>query len=123
MNPMNPQFLADWLAGLSLPERTRVLDSIMYDLTICTRDFQLPSAASEDKSSVIQKLIGFNELYHQLSAQIGHYLDGEEKNVYPVDVFSRILFEKATYYQILPSLVSSITHAKTGQWAGGGKVG
>lgn len=119
---MNSQFLTDWLASLPLSERTRALDFIMYDLTICARDFLRPEAGSEDKARVIQKLLGFNELYHQLSQQIGHYLDGEEEKVYPVDVFSQILFDKATHYEILSSLTSSITHAKTSRWSGNGKV-
>ena len=115
---MISQFLTEWLSGLPLPERTRALDSIMYDLTICARDFQGPSAGSEDKSSVLKKLLGLNELYHQLSQQIGHYLDGEEKKVYPVDVFSQIRFDKATECDIVSLLKSSITHAKTGRWSG-----
>lgn len=119
---MNSQFLTEWLASLPLPQKTRALDFIMYDLTICARDFLRPEAGSEEKSGVIQKLVGFNELYHQLSQQIGHYLDGEEDKVYPIDVFSQILFDKATHYGILPSLTSSITHAKTGRWPANGKV-
>jgi hypothetical protein len=118
INPkMNSQFLSEWLSNLSLAERTRALDSILFDLTICVRDLLLPSVSSEEKSSIIEKLIGFNELCHQLSAQIGHYLDGEETKVYPVDVFSQILFDKASHYRIISSLTSSITHTKTGQWS------
>lgn len=113
---MNSQFLTEWLASLPLAQKAQALDSIMYDLTVCARDFLRPEAASEDKSRVIQKLLGFNELYHQLSQQIGHYLDGEEENVYPVDVFSQILFDKAAQYGIQASLTSSITHARTGRW-------
>src|SRR5262249_40540984 len=113
---MNSQFLAEWLADLPLPERTRALDFIMYDLTICARDLLLPETAA-DKSRVIHRMAGFNELYHQLSQKIGPYLDREEQKAYPIDVFSQILFEKATYYEILPALTSSITHAKTGSWS------
>jgi len=112
---MNPQFLTDWLATLRLPKRARALDLIMYDLTISARD--LLRSDTEDKSRVMQKLLGFNELYHQLSQQIGHYLDGEEIKVYPIEVFSQILFDKAVHYDILPFLVSSIMHARTGSWS------
>jgi hypothetical protein len=120
---MNSQFLTEWLASLPLPERTRALLFIMYDLTICTRDFLRPEAGSEDKSRIIQKLLGFNELYHQLTQQIGHYLDGDKEKVYPVDVFSQILFDKATHHEVLQSLTSSITHAKTGRWSASGNEG
>ena len=94
----------------------------MYDLTICVRDFLRPESGSEDKSRIVQKLLGFNELFHQLSQQIGHYLDGEEEKVYPVNVFSQILFDKATHYEIIPALISSITHAKSGSWLRNGKI-
>jgi hypothetical protein len=65
---------------------------------------------------VIKRLIGLSELQHQLSAQIGHYLDGEEIKVYPIDVFVEILFEKATHHQILPFLRGAINRIKTGSW-------
>jgi len=61
-------------------------------------------------------LIGLSELQHQLSAQIGHYMDGEEVKVYPVNVFAQILFEKATHYQILPYLKGSAKQIRTGSW-------
>jgi len=61
---------------------------------------------------VIKMLIGLSELQHQLSQQIGHYLDGEEIKVYPIDVFAQILFEKATQYQILPFLTGAINRMK-----------
>ena len=54
------------------------------------------------------RLIGLSELQHHLSSQIGHYTDGEEIKVYPIDVFAQILFEKATHYQILPFLKGTI---------------
>jgi hypothetical protein len=66
----------------------------------------------------VKRLIGLSELQHQLSAQIGHYLDGEEVKVYPVDVFAEILFEKATAYQVLPFLSGAINRVKTGSWDG-----
>jgi hypothetical protein len=50
----------------------------------------------------VGRLIGLSELQHRLSAQIGHYMDGEKVKVYAIDVFAKILFEKATYYQVLP---------------------
>jgi len=121
-NPMveelNPQMVGEWLAGMSLPERARTLNSIAHCLTICTREFEAATEPFKDPSIVIKKLIGLSELQHQLSAQIGHYMDGEEIKVYPIDVFAKILFEKATTYQILPFLRAAINRIKTRRWDG-----
>ena len=102
VDELNPQMVSEWLAGMSLPERARTLNSIAHCLTICTREFEAATEPFKDPSIVIKKLIGLSELQHQLSAQIGHYMDGEEIKAYPIDVFAKILFEEATYYQILP---------------------
>jgi hypothetical protein len=99
---MNPRILGEWLARMSLPERARTLNRIAYDLTICAREFEAATQPIKDPATVITMLIGLSELQHQLSQQIGHYMDGEEIKVYPIDVFAQILFEKATHYQILP---------------------
>jgi hypothetical protein len=89
-NPMvddlNPQMLSEWLAGMSLPERARILNRIAHDLTICTRQFEAATQPFEHPATVIKMLIGLSELQHQLSAQVGHYMDGEEVKVYPIDV-------------------------------------
>jgi hypothetical protein len=113
IDELNPQILSDWLAGMSLPERARILNRIAHDLTICTREFEAATQPFEHPSIVIKMLIGLSELQHQLSAQIGHYMDGEEVKVYPIDVFAKILFEKATHYQILPFLRGTISRIKT----------
>jgi hypothetical protein len=113
---MNPQILSEWLAGLSLQQRARTLNRIAHNLTICTREFEAPLKPFKDTAIVIKRLIGLSELQHQLSAQIGHYMDGEEIKVYPADVFAKILFEKAAYYDVLPFLKGSINQAKTGSW-------
>jgi hypothetical protein len=112
---LNPQILGEWLAGMSLPERARILNRIAHDLTICTREFEAEAATqpSQDPAIVIKRLIGLSELQHQLSAQIGHYMDGEEIKVYPIDVFAQILFEKATHYQVLPFLRRTVNRIKT----------
>jgi hypothetical protein len=109
---LNPQLLGEWLVGMSLPERARTLNSIAHCLTICTREFEAATEPFKDPSIVIKKLIGLSELQHQLSAQIGHYMDGEEVKVYPIAVFAQILFEKATHYQILPFLKWAISRTK-----------
>jgi len=115
---LDPQTLGEWLAGMSLPERARTLNSIAHCLTICTREFEAATEPFKDPSMVIKKLIGLSELQHQLSAHIGHYMDGEDVRVYPIDVFAKILFEKATTYQILPFLRGAINRIKTGRWDG-----
>jgi hypothetical protein len=110
---LNPQVLSEWLAGMSLPARARTLNRIAHSLTICTRDFKVAPQPFKDPATVIKMLIGINELQHQLSAQTGHYMDGEEIKVYPIDVFAKILFEKANFYQILPFLMGAINLVKT----------
>ena len=109
---INPQMLREWLAGMSLTERARNLNRISYDLTVCAREFEAATQPFKDPAMVIKMLIGLSELQHQLSQQIGHYLDGEEIKVYPIDVFAQILFEKATQYQILPFLAGAINRMK-----------
>ena len=110
---INPRILGEWLAGMPLPERARNLNRIAYDLTICAREFEAATQPFKDPAIVIKMLIGLSELQHQLSQQIGHYMDGEEVKVYPIDVFARILFEKATHYQILPFLRGAMNRMET----------
>ena len=111
---LNPQILGEWLGGMPLSERARTLNRIAHDLTICSREFEAAPQPFKDSATVIKRLIGLSELQHQLSAQIGHYMDGEEIKVYPIDVFAKILFEKAAYYQILPFLRGAISRIKEG---------
>jgi len=113
IDELNPQILGQWLAGMSLPERARTLNRIAHDLTICTREFEAATEPFKDPAIVIKRLIGLSELQHHLSSQIGHYMDGEEVKVYPIDVFAKILFEKATHYQILRLLKGTISRIKT----------
>ncbi len=112
VDELNPQTLSEWLAGMSLPERARTLNSIAHSLTICTREFEAATEPFKDPALVIKMLIGLSELQHQLSAQIGHYMDGEEVKVYPIDVFAKILFEKATHYRVLPFIRGAISRIK-----------
>src|ERR1700758_5115937 len=100
VDKLNAQILSEWLAGMSLAERARTLNRIAHCLTICTREFEAAAEPFTDPAIVIKRLIGLSELQHQLSAQIGHYMDGEEIKVYPIHVFAKILFEEATMYQI-----------------------
>ena len=113
VDELNPQILSEWLARMALPERARILNRIAYDLTICTREFEAVTEPFKNPALVIKMLIGLSELQHQLSGQIGHYMDGKELKVYPIDIFANILFEKATHYQILPFLMRAISRIKT----------
>lgn len=112
VNEVNPQTLSDWLSGMTLAQRARILNRISYDLTICTREFEAATEPFKDPALVIKMLIGLSELQHQLSQQIGHYMDGEEVKVYPMGVFAKMLFEKATHYQILPCLRGAVSRIK-----------
>jgi hypothetical protein len=85
-NELSPQILSEWLAGMSLRERARTLNRIAHELTVCTRVFEAATQPFKDPAVVIKRLIGLSELQHQLSAQIGHYMDGEEIKVYPIYV-------------------------------------
>jgi hypothetical protein len=114
VDEINPQILGEWLAGMSLPQRARTLNRIAFDLTICAREFEAATQPFKEPAMVIKRLIGLSELQHQLSSQIGHYMDGEQIKVYPIDVFAQILFEKATHYQILPFLRGAINRIKGG---------
>ena len=96
-----------------MPERARAINRIAYNVTICTREFEAARQPFKDPTLVIKMLIGLSELQHQLSQQIGHYMDGEEIKVYPIDVFAQILFEKAAHYQILPCLRGAINYVKS----------
>jgi hypothetical protein len=113
---MNPQILSEWLAAMSLGERARALNRVAHSLTICTRDFGAAPRPFKEPDNVIKRLIGLSALQHQLSAQIGHYMDGEEIKVYAVHVFAQILFEKAAQYQVLAFLTGVINQVKTGLW-------
>ena len=113
IDELNPQILGEWLAKMSLPERARTLNLIAHDLTICTREFEAATQPFKNPAAVIKRLIGLSELQHQLSAQIGHYMDGEEVKVYPIDVFAQILFEKAAHYEVLPFLKGTLNRIKT----------
>ena len=88
VDELNPQILSEWLPGMSLPERARALNRIAHSVTISAREFEAATQPFRDPAIVIKRLIGLSELQHQFSAQIGHYMDGEEIKVYPTDVFA-----------------------------------
>ncbi len=99
----NPRTLGEWLVGMSLPERARNLRRISYDLTVCARrvrgchpTIQTPRHGHKDAKFSSQRFVSIS-----FPNTLGHYTDGEEIKVYPIDVFAQILFEKATQLNIL----------------------
>jgi hypothetical protein len=90
-----------------LPERAKALNIVSYRLTIHAREYD-----SMDQSSLSKKLLGINELQHILLSQTGHYMDGEEDKVYPVDVFSKSLIEIADQHGIANALASAIGYVR-----------
>jgi hypothetical protein len=111
MMTMTTDVLSQWLKGLSLVERAKALNLVSYQLTIYARAYGLPEWQRPDLAAR-DKLLGVNELQHQLLAQTGHYLHGEDSKVYPVEVFSKIIFEKAHNYGLTALLVSAIKHVQ-----------
>jgi hypothetical protein len=108
---MNAETVAQWLNALSLAERAKFLNLVSFRLTIHAREYGLPST---DQSSAAKKLLGINindnELQYKLLSQAGHYLGAEEKKVYPVDVFSRILTETADQHGVAGALAAAIEY-------------
>jgi hypothetical protein len=117
---MNPEALVQWLSPLPLAERARALTLVGSWLTIYARDYGVASVKDIGESSALRKLVGINELHHKLLSQVGTYLNGDEGKAYPVDVFSRILFQVAEQHGISSALTAAIKHAqpKTAPTAG-----
>ena len=107
---MNEEFLTNWLTSLPVARRGRVLNQVAYELTISARRWYVPGAEATTPEGV-NKLLGLNELQHQLLAQAGHYLDNEDSKVYPLDVFSKIVLQMAAHYGIESDLTSAIRRA------------
>jgi len=98
--------LVEWLEPLSLVERAKFLNFVMYELTIRCRD----KLSKDGDSSRFCNAV--NELQHKLSSQVAHYLDNDETTVYPIDVLSAILFEIADHHRTVPMLQGSLQAAK-----------
>jgi hypothetical protein len=109
---LNAQSLGEWLGALSVKERTKVLILLSFRLTIHARGYDLSSMNSEQDENARRKLLGINEMQHNLLAQAGHYLDGSEASAYPTDVLCQILFETADHHGIASVLSSAANFAK-----------
>ncbi len=118
---MNAESLSRVLDGFSLQERARMLNRVAFELTIHARKYyDTRSREANAPVSNVKKLVGINELQHKVLSQAGHYLDGEEEKVYPVDVFSRSLFEVANHYEVSSDLVAAVKYAQTRRAKAGG---
>jgi hypothetical protein len=110
---MNAESFNRLIGPLPLQERARALNHVAFHLTIRTRLYY--GGSSRETEALVpysKQLVGINELQHKLSAQVGHYLDGEEEKVYPLDVFSRILFEVADHYGLTSDLAAAVKYVE-----------
>jgi hypothetical protein len=104
---MNAEQLEEWLTVLPLLERAKTLNLVSFKLNIYAREYGLLSADS-DKEMAMRKLLGISELNHKLTSQIGHYINGDEAKIYPLNVFCQILFDVANQYNVTGALKGSI---------------
>jgi hypothetical protein len=104
---MNVHSVAQWLAAMPLDERARALNRITYELTIRAREF---GPDCTDRLLAARTLFGINEIQHKLASQTGRYLNGEAEEVYPVDVFCRILAELAQHHGIGDILTAAVEY-------------
>ena len=69
-----------------------ILAGLAHNLTVVARSFYSDSPQGQVVPSDV--MIALNELQHQISGQLRHLADEDEKR-YPDDVFVNILFERA----------------------------
>jgi hypothetical protein len=109
---MNIKAFTDYLTGLSLEDRAKLLVRIGAQLTIYAREYGILGPDSENNRSNHKKLAGTNELQHKLLNQAGLYLKGEREKIYPADVLSETMFQTAEHYGIAPDPTTAILHAQ-----------
>jgi hypothetical protein len=85
---MDTQKFAEWLAGMSVPERIRALTLIYSRLTVHTRQFFLPGETTGKELVALNMLHGINEIHHTLSNWLGAYVTDAAK-AFPVEALSR----------------------------------
>lgn len=109
---MSAEMLSEWLAGLPLIERAKMLNLLSFKLTIQAREYGLHFSEPDVLPAAAKRLLGISELHHKLLSQVGSYLDGEEATAYPLDVFSTVLFEVARQYDCTGDLNAAIRSAR-----------
>jgi hypothetical protein len=113
---MNSKSLSDWLSVLSIEERIRALALIFADLTVSARALFVPELAhNASAEAILGKLKGLNELHHHISGQLVGYANNPAK-AYPVDVFSNLIFETASGYNVSSFLNAAIEFAQSREW-------
>src|SRR5258708_33320836 len=96
---MNSQELAEWLATLSLPARTRGLVRIYSRLTINARELFVSDWTGGKEQRVLEILHGLNEIHHTLANQLVAYATDEQK-ASPAQVLSQMLLEIENEYRL-----------------------
>ena len=96
---MDTQEFSEWLDGMSVPQRVRVLVHIYANLTICTREVFLPGVANGKEETVLRMLHGMNEIHHTLSNWLGNYVTDATK-AFPVETLTMQLSQIASHYRI-----------------------
>ncbi len=117
---MNAQQLSEWLSSISIADRIRALALVYSRLTVCSRELFLPERIAGREATVVAKLKGLNELHHKIAGQLIGYAEDPEKT-YPVEVFSRIVFETSDKFEIRAYLNSAIEFARSRNGAGAGQ--
>ena len=108
---MDTQKFAEWLAGMSTPEKIRALAMIYSLLTINTREFFLPNAMKGKEQVALHMLHGINEIHHTLANWLGDYVNGATK-AFPVETLSQQLSQIASEYHLERWLTSAIERAQ-----------
>jgi hypothetical protein len=109
---MNATELSAWLATLSAAERITAIALIYSNLTVSARELFLPEFNQGAHKAALDKLQGLNEVHHQLAGQLVGLSSGTDKS-YPIDIFSKVLYETAERYGLTRSLNSAVQFART----------
>lgn len=112
---MDTQKFAEWLAGMSVPERIRALALIYSLLTVHTREFFLPNATKGKEQVALHMLQGINEIHHTLANWLGNYVNDATK-AFPVESLSEQLSQIASQYRLERWLTSAVVRAQTAKF-------
>lgn len=105
-------FLSEWFAHLVRTERIWALAMISAQIAASTLKDRLGSGNLKEDSIAARKLLGVVALQRKIALQIAEYSKSEAR-AYPVDTFSRLLFEIAAHHTILPLLVAAVESARS----------
>ena len=91
-------------AALDSPAKARFLAVLSNQLTIFMREEYDESA---DCARRVKRLMGANELQHNISSELRHHLEGDPDR-YPDEVLLSILLEKADNYELSNQLQQAL---------------